>query len=96
MALEGIEEASPVVVVVVVVGLPDFSSVLDARVSEAGNVFELASPPGVEASFTAVVEMPLATAAAVAIFIRLELLYVFPFGRRAKNDIDVIQHVTNV
>jgi len=64
-----IEEASSVAVVAVV-GLPDFSSVLDAIVS---GVLELASPPrDVDisgASFTAAVEMSLEMVAAAAIFI---------------------------
>lgn len=62
--------------VVVVMGLLDFSSVADAIVSGAGNVLELASPPRAVdiggASFTAVVWVSLAIVAAVAIFIRWE------------------------
>lgn len=79
----GIEETSSVLVMAVV-GLLDFSSVLDAIVSEAGNVLELASPQGAvdisgASSFT-VVEMSLGIVAAVAIFIRWEYAECVPFG----------------
>lgn len=100
----GIEEASSVVVVAVVVAvvgwLPDFSSVLDAIVSGSGKVLEPASlPRAVDisgASFTAVVEMSLGMVAAVAIFIRWEYAVCVPFRQKDENVINVMHTHVNV
>lgn len=92
----GIEEATSVVEVIAEVGLPDFSSVLDAIVSVAGNMLELASPLGVvDISGAVVLEMSLAMVAAVAIFIREEYAVCVP-SVRMKNVIDVMHRHVNV